>query len=490
MHPDITTDAAVTPQQVRQVVVGTLLALFLAALDSTIVATALPPIARDLGDFHLIAWVVTAYLLTSTVSTPIVGKLSDLYGRRRMLLACLILFVGASALCALAPGMVLLIAARALQGIGGGGLMTLSQAVIGDVVPPRERGRYAGYFSVVWATASVLGPTLGGTLTERFGWPWIFWINLPLGAVAVVIAERALRILPRPRGRSRLDLGSIVLLTISTVALLMLLSMGGKALSWTDPWALALAAIAIVLGSLFAQRQVTAPEPILPPRFLADGVLRPMLAASFLVYGSYLAVVVVAPIYLQLALGSSVSTAGLLMIPLMLSSTLTANIAGQYTQTAGTYTRPPVLALPLSILGLAVLAALAGRLSAPAASAVLAVIGLGLGPTFPCSTIACQNAVDQGDLGAVSGTLTFVRALGGAILIAAASALVLGLAAAALPGTDAAGLEDLARRQLPPEAASGLARVFAWTFGALAAVLAAAWVALTRVEARPLRGRV
>lgn len=484
------TEATITPRQVRAVLTGTMLAMFLAALDSTIVATALPPIARDLGGFALISWVMTAYLLTSTCATPILGKLSDLYGRRSMVLACLVLFMVASALCALAPGMIALIAARALQGIGGGGLLTLAQAVIGDVVPPRERGRYAGYFSVMWATASVAGPTLGGLLTEHFGWPWIFWINLPLGVVALVISERALRILPRPRARSRLDLASIALLAVSTVALLMLLSLGGKSLAWTDPEALALGVAAVVLGVAFAHRQMTSAEPILPPRFLRDGVLRPMLAASFIVYGGYLAIVVIAPIYLQLALGTSVSAAGLLLIPLMLASTVTANLAGRMTARFG-YIRPQLLGLPFAVLGSAALALLADRLTAVEASALLAVVGFGLGPTFPCSTVACQNAVEQRDLGAVSGALTFARALGGSILIAAASALVLGLAAAALPATGTvASLEDLARQQVPPAALAAVAHAFAVTFGAAAAALALAWGVMTRVEARPLRGRV
>src|SRR5258707_7240164 len=171
-------------------------AMFLSALDQPIVAIALPPIARDLGDFALISWVITAYLLTSTCVTPIVGKLSDLYGRRRLLAICLVVFMVGSALCALAPSMLALILARGLQGLGGGGLITLSQTIVADVVSPRERGRYVAYFSVVWAASGLLGPTLGGVVTQRYGWPWIFWINLPLGLAALLIAARALRKLP------------------------------------------------------------------------------------------------------------------------------------------------------------------------------------------------------------------------------------------------------------------------------------------------------
>jgi MFS family permease len=186
-------DSALTPSEVRVVIIGTLLALFLSALDQTIIATAMPQIARDLGDFSLISWVITAYLLTSTCATSIVGKLSDFHGRRPMVIACLGIFMLGSALCALANGMTSLILARALQGLGGGGLITLAQAIFGDVASPRERGRYSAYFSLVYASASVLGPTLGGLLTQYFGWPSIFWINLPLGVIALATADRALR---------------------------------------------------------------------------------------------------------------------------------------------------------------------------------------------------------------------------------------------------------------------------------------------------------
>ena len=180
----------------RHIVIGALLALFLSALDQTIVATALPPIAKSLGNFSLISWVVTSYLLTSSCVTPIAGKLSDLYGRRRVLRVCLATFMITSALCALAPNMPALIVARALQGLGGGGLVTLGQTIIADVVSPRERGRYSGYFSIVWGSASLLGPLVGGIVTQYYGWPWIFWLNLPFSLAALLFCDRALRRLP------------------------------------------------------------------------------------------------------------------------------------------------------------------------------------------------------------------------------------------------------------------------------------------------------
>jgi EmrB/QacA subfamily drug resistance transporter len=479
-----------TPSEVRVIVIGAMLALFLAALDQTIVATALPPIANDLGDFALISWVVTAYLLTSTCATPIVGKLSDLYGRRQLLRICLGLFVLGSALCALAPAMVPLILARALQGLGGGGLMTLAQAIIADVVSPRERGRYAGYFSIVWGSSSVLGPTLGGIVTEHYGWPWIFWINLPIGLAALLVADRALRKLPVHHHRSRIDYAGVGLLSGATVALLLLLSLGGERLPWMGPRSLALCAAALVLGGLFLRNQSRSPEPIVPPDLLQDRVIRPVVTAIFIIFGSYLALAVLTPIYFQVALGTPVSDAGLLMIPLMLASVFTANLAGQNTRKTGRYKRPPLLGLPFAIVALGIVAFFAHRLSPLAASALLMLAGLGVGPIFPCATVAAQNAAKRSQLGAVSGVVAFARALGGVIGVAAASALVLGLAAGALASAgQITSLEDLARSDLPPEARAGIARAFGVMFGAVAATLAIGLAVFARVEDRPLGER-
>jgi EmrB/QacA subfamily drug resistance transporter len=476
-----------TPAEVRVIITGAMLALFLSALDQTIVATALPPIAADLGGFTLISWVVTSYLLTSTCVTPVLGKLSDLYGRRRVLNASLILFMAGSALAALAPSMPLLILFRAIQGIGGGGLLTMGQTVIADVVSPRERGRYAGHFAVVWGSASVLGPTVGGLLTQYYGWPWIFWINIPFGLAALLIADRALRKLPQEPRRSRIDVWGVLFLSAGTVAFLLLLSLGGKVIPWTALPTLLLAGVAAAAGALFARCQTRAAEPILPPRFLKDGVIRPVLIVSVIIYAVWLAVSVLAPVYFQVARGASVSEAGLLMIPVMLSSTATANLAGRYTRRHGRYKRPPVLSLPLTILCLFLLAVFAARLSPHAAAALLMVAGFGFGPIFPCCNVAAQNAVQRRDLGAVSGVVAFARSLGGALGVAAASALVLGLLVGALGKDGMTGdIEDLVRQSLTPEARTAVARAFAVMFGACGLVLTLGLVIFARVEDREL----
>ncbi|HMZ10060.1 MAG TPA: MFS transporter, partial [Plasticicumulans sp.] len=317
--------APLTAAEVRAVVLGSVLALFLAALDQSIVATALPAIAAELGRVELMSWVVTAYLLASTCATPVLGKASDVLGRRRVLAGCLIVFLGGSVLCSLATSMPMLIAARALQGLGGGGLITLAQATVADVVPPRERGRYVAYFASVWACAGLLGPTLGGLLTQYLGWPWIFWINLPLGLAALVITDRVLRRLPVRGGtRGRIDLPGIVLLSTATTALLLALSFGGHRWPWASAPILGLLALAVVPALLFAHRQRHTAEPLLPPAFFRDPVVAPTGAALFLVFGGFLAVAVLVPAWLQIGLGRGAAAAGLLMMPMSLAAPLTA----------------------------------------------------------------------------------------------------------------------------------------------------------------------
>ncbi|WP_179221910.1 MFS transporter [Inquilinus limosus] len=478
-----------TPSETHTIVLGALLALFLSALDQTIVATALPSIGRELGDFELISWVVTAYLLTSTCATPILGKLSDLYGRRLMLLGCLVVFLAASALCALSTSMTMLIASRALQGLGGG-LLTLAQTVIADVVAPRERGRYAAYFATVWAGSALIGPTLGGVLTQYVGWPWIFWINLPLGLLALGIVDRALRKLPVPRVKARIDVVSIALLTLGTVALLLGLSWGGTAYPWASAPVVATVATAGLGGWLFFRRQSRVDEPILPPRFLGDAVVGPVLLSVFLAFGGYLVLAVLAPTYLQVALQVSTGEAGLLMIPLMISTTITASLSGRSITRTGSYRRPPVIGLPVAIVAALVLAATATHATPLAATALLTAIGLGVGPIFPASMVAAQNAVAARDLGAVTGAVAFSRALGGAILVAAGSALVLGLIVAWSPSVaSVSGLEDLVRRPLGEAERGDIALAFAVLFAAVAAVFALSLLIYLRVEHRPLRSQ-
>ncbi len=480
---------AFSPSEIRTILIGAMLAIFISAIDQSIVATALPTMARELGDFSLISWVVTAYLLTATAVMPIVGKLSDLYGRRVMLIGCLSLFMAASVFCALAPNMICLILARALQGLGGGGLTTLAQTIIADLVSPRERGKYQAYFSATWATAALLGPSVGGLLTEFVGWPWIFWINLPVCAIALLLSERVLRKLAPRRQRSHIDFPGIFLLTAFTVALLMVVSLGGKQFSWSSIELLSLAGVTLVAGLLFVFQEKRSPEAILPPRFLGDKVIRPVLLSSGIVHGCYLSCSILVPIYFQLGLGLPASVSGIFLIPLAVSTNVTTTWAATSCRRTGHYKKQPLIGLAFSATACALLAFFAQGITPLWAAILLSIIGLGLGPIFPCTLVAAQNAVDQKELGAVSGVVTFSRALGSAVGIAASSSLVLSLIAGARPEMSAAeSLEDLLRFDLGPEAQAAVLHAFGIVFWVLAAAFVAGLAVYATVEDRVLRG--
>jgi MFS family permease len=480
-----------TEPEVRATIIGALTLMFLATLEQTIVATALPSIAADLGDVHLLSWIVTAYLLTSTCITPIAGKLGDLYGRRRVLQAGLAVFLVGSILCALSTSMLGLALSRALQGIGGGALITGAQATVADVVSPRERGRYSVYFSIVWGGSSLLGPSVGGLLTQHAGWPWIFWINLPLGLAALLVADPALRRLPVQGRKGRLDIASLVFLALGTFALLIALSLGGTRFPWISPAILGGLAVGLALLFAFLHRQGRVAEPVLPPRFLADRVVGPTLGTIFLGFGGYLSIAVLAPTYLQIALQTPAATVGLLMVPMMITSPATAWAGGRYTKVTGRYKLPPFLGLPISIVSLGALALFADRVSLAEATILLMLFGLGIGPMFPVTMVAAQNAVERRDIGAVTGAVGFSRALGGAVLIAAASALALGLIVAWVPDTaDLTSLDELVRHPLPPAARAQVAHAFGVMFAAVAAVLMAALLVFARVEQRPLKDKL
>jgi|HigsolmetaAR203D_1030402.scaffolds.fasta_scaffold00231_31 MFS family permease len=474
--------------ETRIVITGAMVVLFLAALEQTIVATALPSIANSLGGFDLLSWVVTIYLLTATCATLVLGKLSDMYGRRIVLNACIVTFLAASVLCAVADSMIMLIAARALQGLGGGGLMTLSHATVGDAVPPRERGRYAGYFATVWATASLLGPTLGGFLTEYAGWRWVFWINLPIGLAGLLITDRVMRRLPQQHRKSHIPYADIALFVAGSMSFMLALTWGGSAFAWTDPRVLGGFALSIVCSWMFFRRQGVSAQPILPPGFLKDAVIGPTLVAAFLAFGVYIVMAVLPPTYFQLALGAPASQVGLLMIPLLLSATIGALVSGRAVTWTGNYKQPPAIGLPLAVLALAILAWEAEAISPLAASVLMAFVGAGIGTFFPVSMTAVQNAVDPADMGAVTGALGFSRSLGGAVAVAAASALLLSLIAAWVPGAGhIEGLQDLVRQPLDEAERVAIAQAFGVLFAALAGVLLLCLAVFSRVAGRELR---
>jgi EmrB/QacA subfamily drug resistance transporter len=478
------------PRETRLVVIGAMIALFLAALDQTIVATALPSISSDLGDVHLMSWIVTAYLLTSTAATPILGKMSDLHGRRPIMRLCIVIFLLGSVLCALSNSMLMLILARALQGFGGGGLITIAQTAVADVVAPRERGRYGAYFAGVWAGSALLGPVIGGELTKHASWHWIFWINLPLGALALVVADPILKRLTGRGTKHQIDYVSIILFVCSSTGFLFALSSGGTLLPWMSGGIFAALAASALTGLIFYLRQGKLHEPIMPLHFFRDPVVTPVLLAIFLVFGSYLALAIMTPTYLQLVLSAGPDEVGRLIIPLMLSTTVGAALSGRYISRTGRYKLPPLLGMPLAILCLIVLGVIAPQASKLELVILLTLIGFGIGPIFPIANVAAQNAVARGDLGAVSGAISFARALGGAIATAGASNLILGFFVAGLPeDANIADLTDLLREPLNAADRSSFAHAYAIFFFVVAAWLALGLYAFYRVEPRPLRSR-
>jgi len=477
------------PRDVKMVVVGSLLAMFLAALDQTIVATVLTAIAADLGGLTLMSWVITAYLLTSTCATLVMGKLSDMYGRRPLILAAIGIFLLGSVLAGFAGTMPMLIAARAIQGIGGGAIITCVQSAVADVVAPRERGRFSAYYAIVFATAALLGPIVGAQVTHYAGWPWIFWINLPLGIAAMLVIDRTLRRLQTHPTRARIDYVAIVYFTVGAGALLLFVSVGGVRLPWTSTPMLTAAALALGFGFLFARRQMTAAEPILPPRLLKDRSVTPIYFAMFCVFGSYLATIVTVPIYLRIALDLPINEVGLLLIPMTLFTSVAAGFGGRYTRSSGRYKPPPLMSLMVAVAAMLTLAGFAHSATPLTVGALLMLIGLGMGPCFPCSMVGVQNAVPRRDIGAATGGLVFFRALGGAMVTAAASALLLGLIAARIPRSNGGGLEDLVRAPLDATERAIVLDAFALVFAAIAGMLALGWLLYSQVLERPLRTR-
>jgi EmrB/QacA subfamily drug resistance transporter len=473
--------------EVRRIIFGLMLAMFLSALDQTIVATALPAIGRELADVHNLAWVVTAYLLAATAVTPLYGKLSDIHGRRVMLLIGIGVFAAGSLACAVSTSMPALILARAAQGLGGGGLIALAQTIIADILSPRERSRYQAYFGAVFAGASILGPVLGGVFADHLHWSAIFWINLPLGAAALAMSYRALRLLPVHHRPHRLDVAGAALMAAATVALLLALTWGGTRYPWRSGETAGLLAASAVLWAGFALRLATAPEPFLPLAVLANGVVRNGTLAACFAMGTMIGLSIYVPVYLQAVVGLSASRSGLALIPLMGGTVAGATASGRMMARVAHYRRLPAASLACGIAALATLAA-APPSSLAAALGLFAVAGVAVGALFPVTTVAIQNAVRPYELGTATASMNFFRQLGGAIAVAGYGAIMLsGLGAA---GAELAA-ETFARAGTAagPAGGAALAAVFRWIFAAAALGLALALAFLLRMEERPLRDR-
>lgn len=408
----------------RNIILGLMLAILLGGLDQTIVAVALPRMARDLDGFSLIAWVVSGYLVASTVVTPIYGKLGDLFGRRLLLSIAIVVFLIASIACAFAQTMPQLILARVIQGLGGGGLISVSQTIIADVVPLRERGRYQGYISSVFAVASVAGPVVGGLFTHYLTWRWIFWINLPLGLAAFLVSRRALKNLPVAGIRRRIDYIGAVLLMIGLTALLVPITRIGQGVAWNDPHNAALFAIALVILAVCVFHETRTAEPIIPIDLFRMPVVATCCLILFLCFFQLVAISSLSPLRFQMVAGATADSAAWRLLPLTFTIPLGAFISGRVMLKTARHRPQQVIGtacVPIGLVGLAFVSPVH-----PIATALLMTwVGLAIGIVMPSSLVAVQNAVPRAQLGVATAGTAFSRSLGGAIGVALLSAILL-----------------------------------------------------------------
>ena len=391
------------------------LAMVPAVLDQTILATALPTIAADLGSVTDVSWVVTAYVIAAAATTPLWGKLGDRHGRKRLLEASLTLFLAASALCGLTQDITELIVARSVQGAAAGGLMALAMAAVGDLVSPRERGRYQGYIAAAFAVATVVGPLLGGAIVEGAGWRWVFYLNLPIGLLALAGLRSLLPAVPGHRADARLDLAGAALLAGATTALMLACIWGGERYAWSSWQTVSLMAVALVGGAAFVRRERAAADPLVPLGLLRTPVVAIASAGLFLATAALFAITVFVPLYLQTTTGATPTEAGLLLVPAMLGITLSTTFAGRSVARTGRYKRFPVAGMALMAAGLVLLAVVAGDPSRLTTAIGLVVFGLGFGMVGQILITAVQNDVDRRMLGVATAATSFFRGLGGAV---------------------------------------------------------------------------
>ena len=479
---------ALTEREIRSIFSGLVLIMFLGAIDQTIVGPALPTMGRSLGDFNSLSWIVTIYLLSSTAVTPLAGKLTDLYGRRSVISASVGIFMLGSLGSALAPNMLLMVIARGIQGLGGGGLITLAQTVIGDIVSARERGKYQAYISGMYAVAGLAGPTMGGFFAQYLSWRLIFWINIPLCVIAVYACDRVLKRLPRRSTQHKLDYAGTALLGCATISLLLVLSWGGHEFAWGSAVILTLLAASVLLGVLFVLHEGGAAEPIVPLTLLTNPVVRMTSSAGFLLMMSNVTLAIYVPLYFELYEGLPASQSGAMMIGLVLGGVIGSFSSGQYMRVSGHYRLPPRIGLAISGSCLVAVALSIGHVPVLGIIPMLTLVGIGNGLTFPVLTVSTQNAVQAKDLGVATAGQAFFRALGGMFGVSLFGALIVSL----LPihGGTKADLETLAGQGAAFAARAPQVRLaFQSLFAGCGCVVLTAWLFAWRIPEIPLRSK-
>ncbi len=466
--------------EIISIMSGLMLAQFMGALDQTIVAPAMPTLGRTFGDAETLPWVVTAYLLVSTAVTPLYGKLSDIHGRRSILLVSIGIFILGSIACALAPTMFMLVLARGLQGLGGGGLIALTQTIVGDIIPPKQRPQYQAYIQTTWLAAGLGGPIVGGFFAEYLHWSMIFWINLPLGLAAFLMTNSKLRRLPRHERPHELDLIGAALLMAMSVTLMLALNWGGVRYDWTSPVILGLAGVSVLLIAGLVARLRMAREPLIPVSILSNAIVFNGTLSVCCAMSVLIGLIIYLPIYFESVLGMSPDHAGLALVPLVVGTTLGAAVSSRIMGRSDSYKRAPIIGLCIAIAATLILWLAAPSLSLPMLELLLAALSMGLGSLLPVTTTALQNAVPRHEMGTTMALLNFLRQLGSAFAVAAFGTILLGLS-----GLARGGAHELLMRAAGHDMA-GLSRGFGLLFLLTGLSLAGALFFLIRMEEKPL----